>query len=132
MCLGLLMQCAILVWIVRQDSPTLLRDAGEDYQAAQEVQNASVSDQPPALSVPISFQNSSVQAIRWSGSRSAAGAEWLTRAGAEVFCGHVNKLDHLRSAAEAADGVISRGLQPRLVQLEAEQRGRPQGHRDVG
>ena len=39
-------------------------------------------------------------------SRSDAGAEALTRAGAEVFCGDVNDLDRLRVAAEAADGVI--------------------------
>ncbi len=38
--------------------------------------------------------------------RSNAGAEALTRAGAEVFRGDVNDLDRLRSAAEAADGVI--------------------------
>ncbi len=39
-------------------------------------------------------------------SRSNAGAEALTRAGAEVFRGDVNDLDRLRTAAEAADGVI--------------------------
>ena len=39
-------------------------------------------------------------------SRSDAGAEALTRAGAEVFRGDVNDLDRLRSAAETADGVI--------------------------
>jgi nucleoside-diphosphate-sugar epimerase len=39
-------------------------------------------------------------------SRSDAGAEALTRAGAEVFRGDVNDLDRLRTAAEAADGVI--------------------------
>ncbi len=39
-------------------------------------------------------------------SRSDVGAEALTRAGAEVFRGDVNDLDRLRSAAEAADGVI--------------------------
>jgi nucleoside-diphosphate-sugar epimerase len=39
-------------------------------------------------------------------SRSDAGAEPLTRAGAEVFRGDVNDLDRLRTAAEAADGVI--------------------------
>jgi nucleoside-diphosphate-sugar epimerase len=39
-------------------------------------------------------------------SRSDAGAEALTRAGAEVFRGNVNDLDRLRTAAEAADGVI--------------------------
>lgn len=39
-------------------------------------------------------------------SRSDAGAEALTRAGAEVFRGDVNDLDRLRIAAEAADGVI--------------------------
>jgi nucleoside-diphosphate-sugar epimerase len=39
-------------------------------------------------------------------SRSAAGAETLTRAGAEVFRGDVNDLDCLRAAAGAADGVI--------------------------
>ena len=39
-------------------------------------------------------------------SRSDAGAEALTRAGAEVFRGDVNDLDRLRAAAEAADGVI--------------------------
>ena len=38
--------------------------------------------------------------------RSDAGAEALTRAGAEVFRGDVNDLDGLRIAAEAADGVI--------------------------
>ena len=38
-------------------------------------------------------------------SRSDAGAEALTRAGAEVFRGDVNDLDCLRTAAEAADGV---------------------------
>lgn len=35
-----------------------------------------------------------------------AGAEALARAGAEVFRGDVNDLDRLRTAAEAADGVI--------------------------
>ncbi len=39
-------------------------------------------------------------------SRSDAGAEALTRAGAEVFRGDVNDLERLRTAAEAADGVI--------------------------
>ena len=39
-------------------------------------------------------------------SRSDAGAEALTRAGAEVFRGDVNDLDCLRTAAKAADGVI--------------------------
>jgi nucleoside-diphosphate-sugar epimerase len=39
-------------------------------------------------------------------SRSDAGAEALTRAGAEVFRGDVNDLDSLRIAAAAADGVI--------------------------
>jgi nucleoside-diphosphate-sugar epimerase len=39
-------------------------------------------------------------------SRSDAGGEALTRAGAEVFRGDVNDLDRLRTAAEAADGVI--------------------------
>ena len=38
--------------------------------------------------------------------RSDAGAEALTRAGAEVFHGDVNDLHRLRTAAEAADGVI--------------------------
>jgi nucleoside-diphosphate-sugar epimerase len=39
-------------------------------------------------------------------SRSDAGAEALTRAGAEVSRGDVNDLDRLRTAAEAADGII--------------------------
>ena len=39
-------------------------------------------------------------------SRSDAGAEALTRAGAEVFRGDVKELDRLRIAAEVADGVI--------------------------
>ena len=39
-------------------------------------------------------------------SRSDAGAEALTRNGAEVFRGDVNDLDRLRTAAEAADGVV--------------------------
>jgi len=39
-------------------------------------------------------------------SRSDAGAEALTRAGAEVFRGDVNDLERLRTAAQAADGVI--------------------------
>jgi len=39
-------------------------------------------------------------------SRSDAGAEALTRAGAEVFRGDVNDLDRLRTVADAADGVI--------------------------
>ena len=39
-------------------------------------------------------------------SRSDAGAEALTCAGAEVFRGDVNDLDRLRTAAETADGVI--------------------------
>src|SRR5580658_4115615 len=38
--------------------------------------------------------------------RSDAGADALTRAGAEVFRGDVNDLDRLRTAAEAADGVL--------------------------
>ena len=39
-------------------------------------------------------------------SRSDAGAEALTRSGAEAFRGDVNDLARLRTAAEAADGVI--------------------------
>jgi nucleoside-diphosphate-sugar epimerase len=39
-------------------------------------------------------------------SRSGTGAQALTRVGAEVFRGDVNELDRLRSAAEAADGII--------------------------
>ena len=39
-------------------------------------------------------------------SRSEAGAEALIRAGASVVHGDVNNLDHLRTLAEAADGVI--------------------------
>ena len=39
-------------------------------------------------------------------SHSDSGAEALTRAGAEVFRGDVNDLERLRTAAEAADGVI--------------------------
>ena len=39
-------------------------------------------------------------------SRSDAGANALTRAGAEVFRGNVNDLDRLRTVAKAADGVI--------------------------
>ncbi|SPF49358.1 3-beta hydroxysteroid dehydrogenase/isomerase family protein [Candidatus Desulfosporosinus infrequens] len=39
-------------------------------------------------------------------SRSEAGAQALTRAGAEVFRGDVNDLDRLRTAVETADGVI--------------------------
>lgn len=39
-------------------------------------------------------------------SRSDAGAEALSRAGAEVFRGDVNDLERLRAAAKAADGVI--------------------------
>jgi nucleoside-diphosphate-sugar epimerase len=38
--------------------------------------------------------------------RSDAGAEALTRAGAQVFRGDVNDLDRLRTGAESADGVI--------------------------
>jgi nucleoside-diphosphate-sugar epimerase len=38
--------------------------------------------------------------------RSDAGAEVLTRAGAEVFRGDVKQLDRLRTAAESVDGVI--------------------------
>jgi nucleoside-diphosphate-sugar epimerase len=38
--------------------------------------------------------------------RSDAGAEALTRAGAEVYRGDMNDFDRLRTAAEAADGVI--------------------------
>ena len=38
--------------------------------------------------------------------RSDAGAEALSRLGVEVFRGDVTQLDRLRSAAEAADGVI--------------------------
>ena len=39
-------------------------------------------------------------------SRSDAGAEVLTRAGAEVFRSDVNDLERLRAAAKAADGVV--------------------------
>jgi nucleoside-diphosphate-sugar epimerase len=39
-------------------------------------------------------------------SRSDAGADALTRAGAEVVRGDVNDLDRVRTAAEATDGVI--------------------------
>jgi nucleoside-diphosphate-sugar epimerase len=39
-------------------------------------------------------------------SRSDASAEVLTRAGAEVFRGDANDLERLRTAAEAADGVV--------------------------
>lgn len=38
--------------------------------------------------------------------RSDAGAEALTRAGAEIFRGDVTELERLRTAVEAADGVI--------------------------
>ena len=38
--------------------------------------------------------------------RSDAGAETLTRAGADVFRGDLNDLDRLRAAAGAADGII--------------------------
>ena len=43
-------------------------------------------------------------------SRSEAGADALTRIGAEVFRGDLNDLDSLRIAAEAADGVIHTGF----------------------
>ena len=39
-------------------------------------------------------------------SRSETSVETLTRAGAEVFRGDINDLDRLRTAADAADGVI--------------------------
>lgn len=39
-------------------------------------------------------------------SRSDAGAEALTRAGAQVLRGDVNDLDRLRDAAEGMDGVM--------------------------
>lgn len=39
-------------------------------------------------------------------SRSEAGADRLTRAGAEVLRGDVNDLAHLRTAAETADGIV--------------------------
>lgn len=45
-------------------------------------------------------------------SRSDAGAEALTRAGAEVFRGDVNDLDRLRIAAEAARRCHPHSLQP--------------------
>jgi nucleoside-diphosphate-sugar epimerase len=51
-------------------------------------------------------------------SRSDAGAEALTRAGAEVFRGDVNDLDRLRSAAEAADGVIHAAFNHDFSQLK--------------
>ena len=39
-------------------------------------------------------------------SRSEAGAETLNRAGAEVFRGDINDLEHLRTAAAGAEGII--------------------------
>lgn len=39
-------------------------------------------------------------------SRSDAGADALTRAGAEVFRGDMNDLDRLRAAAEGAEGIV--------------------------
>jgi nucleoside-diphosphate-sugar epimerase len=44
-------------------------------------------------------------------SRSDASARALTRAGAEVFRGDLSELDRLRTAAEAADGVIHAAFQ---------------------
>jgi nucleoside-diphosphate-sugar epimerase len=44
-------------------------------------------------------------------SRSDASAQLLTRAGAEVFRGTLDELDRLRTAAEAADGVIHAAFQ---------------------
>jgi nucleoside-diphosphate-sugar epimerase len=44
-------------------------------------------------------------------SRSDASAQALTRAGAEVFGGTLDELDRLRTAAEAADGVIHAAFQ---------------------
>src|SRR5262245_37573272 len=64
-------------------------------------------------------------------SRSDAGAEALTLAGAEVFRGDVNDLDRLSTAADAADGIIHTAFNPRLLEPEAAQRGGPQDHRDA-
>ncbi len=50
--------------------------------------------------------------------RSDAGAEALARAGAEVFRGDVNDLDRLRTAAEAADGVIHAAFNHDFTQLK--------------
>jgi uncharacterized protein YbjT (DUF2867 family) len=49
---------------------------------------------------------------------SDAGAEALTRAGAEVFRGDVNDPDRLRTAAEAADGVIQAAFNHDFSQLK--------------
>jgi nucleoside-diphosphate-sugar epimerase len=51
-------------------------------------------------------------------SRSDAGAEALTRAGAEVFRGDVNDLDRLRVGAEVADGVIHAAFNHDFANLE--------------
>src|SRR5215467_3045991 len=82
-----------------------------------------------ALSVPISFQNSQCGSSR---SRTPPfglrhGEAHPSRA--EVFGGDVNDMDHLRTFAEAADGIIHAALQPRLPELQTAQRGGSQGHR---
>ena len=51
-------------------------------------------------------------------SRSDAGAEALTRAGAEVVRGDVNDLNGLRTTAEAADGVIHAAFNHDFSNLE--------------
>ena len=50
--------------------------------------------------------------------RTDAGAEALTRAGVGVFRGDVNDLDRLRTAAEAADGVIHAAFNHDFTQLK--------------
>jgi hypothetical protein len=50
-------------------------------------------------------------------SRSDAGADTLTLAGAEVFRGDVNDLDRLRTVTEAADGVIHAAFNPDFSNL---------------
>jgi hypothetical protein len=50
-------------------------------------------------------------------SRSDAGADTLTLAGAEVFRGDVNDLDRLRTVTEAADGVIHAAFDPDFSNL---------------
>ena len=51
-------------------------------------------------------------------SRSDAGADALTKAGAEVLRGDVNDLDRLRIAAEAADGIIHAAFNHDFSHLE--------------
>jgi len=65
-------------------------------------------------------------------SRSDEDAEALARAGAEVFRSDVNEPGPPVHRRRGGRRRHPHGIQPRLLQVKAAQRGGPQGHRDAG